>query len=92
LELAVTSLWTLSQVTCFVSVDGMSILYCEIGASRYRSNASSVPTSQPASEYMDPFTGASRYSGASQGPAAAPSPSTVLPIVSLVFLHCEPPI
>ncbi|TFK42378.1 WD40-repeat-containing domain protein [Crucibulum laeve] len=44
------------------------------GASRYRSSASSVPTSAPASGYMDPYTGASRYTATPQTSApSAPS-------------------
>lgn len=47
------------------------------GASRYRSSASSVPTG-PASSYVDPYTGASRYSG-------APQPDPVVPKSSQPF-------
>lgn len=49
------------------------------GASRYRSAGSSA-SSGPTSSYMDPYTGASRYSGAPQAAApTAPNPSYMDP-------------
>jgi len=51
---------------------------CVPGASRYRSSGSSAP-SAPQSSYMDPYTGASRYSGAPQPP---PPAAKILPVVS----------
>ncbi|KAJ7286367.1 WD40-repeat-containing domain protein [Mycena rebaudengoi] len=49
----------------------------ELGASRYQSSAAPAP-SAPASSYMDPYTGASRYTGA-PAPAAAPASSYMDP-------------
>lgn len=50
-----------------------------LGATRYRSSGVSAPTA-PASSYSDPYTGASRYSGASQAAApAAPASSYMDP-------------
>ena len=50
-----------------------------LGASRYRSSGISAPTA-PASSYLDPYTGASRYSGTSQAAApTAPAPGYIDP-------------
>ena len=49
--------------------------YALLGASRYRSSAGSAPVSAP-SQYVDPFTGGSRYVAAqSPTPPAPPTPS-----------------
>jgi len=57
----------------------------KIGASRYQSTGSSVPSSGNPSAHFDPFTGASRYSGAQTSqalpPTAAPASKPVLPLV-----------
>jgi phospholipase A-2-activating protein len=57
------------------------------GASRYQSSASSVPPAGNPSDYADPFTGASRYSGAPlQAPPPAPlPPKPALPMVITTF-------
>jgi phospholipase A-2-activating protein len=47
------------------------------GASRYQSNASSVPTPTNASTYADPYTGASRYSGGAPTQSSAPTPQPI---------------
>lgn len=54
------------------------------GASRYRSPSATPAAAAPAAGLSDPFTGASRYSGAA--PPQAPAKSKVLPVASI----CQP--
>lgn len=67
-------------------------IYSRAGASRYQSSVNSVPTG-PASSYVDPYTGASRYSGTSQpatAPAPAPGPAFQPVVINYVFHPCQP--
>ena len=66
-----------------------------VGASRYQASANSFPTSStaaaPPSSYMDPFTGASRYSGDPQPPPSALGTTGVIPVVMhplLIIRYC----
>ena len=61
-----------------------------VGDSRYQSTSSSAPPAGNTHDYVDPFTGASRYSGAPSQvppPPAVPVPKSLLPIVSFLYLQ-----
>lgn len=71
--------FTGKPLICQHAVDILLIILA--GASRYQSSAASVPTAGPASSYVDPYTGASRYSGAPQPAISTPAPA-FQPVVS----------